>query len=134
MTGLDYIKNLITQSDLHYKRLMTWYEQEKEMSLIPESIIESFSGLLGALYLSFSYEMESLEKWYAVEFDKIKFGSQPPLSDKATDQKLKILENGQRIITLERRLKAIKLAKSSISDIIRSRIEQKKEANFQNRV
>lgn len=130
MQTLDYIKKLQETCDLYYTALMKWYEQEQDIAVLPDPVIESFLGLIGGLYLTFSYEMEGIEKWYAMEFDRIKFLEAKPLSDKAVDQKIKIMEQGQRMITLERRLKALKFAKEAISRSVQSRIEQRKQANL----
>ena len=130
MDTISYLKKLQETCDLYYTSLMKWYEQEQDIAVLPDPVIESFLGLVGGLYLTFSYEMEGLEKWYAKEFDRIKFLEAKPLSDKAADQKIKILPEGQRIITLERRLKALKFAKEAISRSVQSRIEQRKQANL----
>lgn len=128
MKGKEFLEKTMSLADSYHEQLRQWYEKEKDISLVPDPVVEGFLGLTGSLYLTFSYEMESLDKWYNKEFDRIKFSEDKPLSDKATDAKVKITETGERIVTLERRLKALKMMKETLSRAIQARIEAKKDS------
>lgn len=124
-TAIEYIARAMKLSDSYYEQLQKWYKEETDISIIPEAVLEGYLGLLGTLYITFAFEMERLDKWYAEEFDREKFAPEnsgdKPLSDKATDQRLALRDDGIRRKQLERRLAAIKFVKESLSRALEAR-------------
>lgn len=126
MNVSDYLQRINKMNEGYFEQLLAWYTKEQDMSLVPDNVISAFLGLIGGLYLTYAYEMEGIEKWYAVEFNRIKFEGEEKLSDKATDQKIKITEQGQRMIAIERRLKSLKFAKEAISKSVSAAMEARR--------
>lgn len=127
MDGRTFLQKIVAVSDAYHEQLESWYTKEQDISLVPDPVVEGMIGLCSSLYMTFSYEMEGLDKWYAKSFNETKFSTDPPLSDKATDQMLRNTDNGGRMITLERRLKALKFMKESLSRSVQARIEARRD-------
>lgn len=145
MDAKQYLEKAFRLSDKYHGQLMDWYKDEVDLSIVPESVVEGYLGMMGSLYITFSYEMEQLDKWYAQAFDLTKFQEldkmerlneenpsliktdyrNKPLSDKATDQKLLLTNNGIRRNTLDRRLKSLKFAKEAIGRSLEARRQGK---------
>jgi len=121
----EYISKAFVLADSYYAQMTNWYKNEQDVSIVPESTLEAYLGLLGTLYLTYAYEMESLDKWYAEAFDKEKFEpesrGEKPLSDKSTEQRLSLSPEGRRRMALERRLHAIKFCKESLARAVDAR-------------
>lgn len=128
MTIQEYLKPIIELSDRYYKQLMAWSETQQDVSLVPETMLEAYMMFTNGVFQFYNTEMEELEKQYVIAFDRIKFANEKPLSDKATDSKIKLTDWGQRMMVLERRLKSLVFAKQTFNSALRARLESKKDS------